>query len=72
MNDRFKIPYINAVIRAFAKRFNLDLQSAFHYLRNFNGIKFLNDYYDIEHLQSLDDAVDDLSALCLKNGGKLA
>lgn len=71
MNDKFKIPYINAVIRAFAKRFSLDIQSAFHYLWNFKGIQFLNDYYDIEHLQSIDDAVDDLKALCLKNGGQL-
>ncbi|MDD5862072.1 MAG: DUF3791 domain-containing protein [Prevotella sp.] len=63
---------MNAVIRAFAKRFGLDLQSAFHYLWNFRGIRFLNDYYDIEHLQSIDDAVDDLSALCMKNGGKLS
>ncbi len=29
MDDKFKIPYINAVIRAFAKHFNLDLQSSF-------------------------------------------
>lgn len=72
MNDKFKISYINAVIRAFAKHFSLDIQSAFHYLWNFKGIQFLNDYYDIEHLQSIDDAVDDLTALCLKNGGKLS
>lgn len=38
MNDKFKIPYINAVIRAFAKHFSLDIQSAFHYLWNFKGI----------------------------------
>lgn len=72
MHDKYKIPYINAVIRAFAKHFNLDAQSAFHYLWNFNGIKFLVEYYDVEHLQSIDDAVDDLMALCQKNGGKLA
>lgn len=68
MNDKYKIPYINAVIRAFAKRFSLDLQSSFHYLWNFNGIKFLNDYYDIEHLLSIDDAVDDLIVLYLSSG----
>ncbi len=72
MNDKYKIPYINATIRAFANRFNLELQSAFHYLWNFKGIKFLDEYYDIEHLQSIDDAIDDLTVLCQKNGGKLA
>ena len=28
-------------------------------------------YYEIEHLQSLDDAVDDLIVCCLNNGGTL-
>lgn len=71
MNDKYKIPYINACIRAFAKRFRLTTQNAFRYLYRFKGIHFLDEYYDTEHLQSIDDAVDDLIALCRKNGGLL-
>ena len=44
---------------------------AFEYLYNFKGIDFLVEFYEIEHLQSLDDAVDDLIVCCLNNGGTL-
>lgn len=71
MNDKYFIPYINAVIRRFAQRFQLSVQEAFRYLYNFKGIHFLNDYYDVEHTLSMDDAIDDLIAICKKNGGLL-
>lgn len=71
MDDKYKIPYLNACIRAFAQRFSLSVKSAFLYLHRFKGIHFLDEYYEVEHLQSLDDAVDDLIVLCHKNGGML-
>lgn len=71
MNDKYKIPYIHACIRAFAKRYNLPVKSAFLYLRNFKGIDFLNEFYPVEHLLSIEDTVDDLILLCKKNGGEL-
>ena len=71
MDNKYKIPYINACIRAFAKRFRLSVQSAFEYLYNFKGIHFLVEFYEIEHLQSIDDAVDDLIVCCQNNGGTL-
>ncbi len=71
MSDKYQIPYINACIRAFAKRFNLSVRSAFEYLDHFKGVQFLIDFYGIEHLQSIDDAVDDLIVCCQNNGGTL-
>ena len=71
MDDKYKIPYINACIRAFAKRFSLSVKNAFLYLYRFKGVDFLNDFYGVEHLQSIDDAVDDLIVICKKNGGQL-
>ena len=71
MESKYQIPYINACIRAFAKRFRLPTLTAFEYLYNFKGIHFLVEFYEIEHLQSLDDAVDDLIVCCLNNGGTL-
>ena len=71
MDHKYQIPYINACIRAFAKRFQLSVKTAFEYLYNFKGIDFLVEFYEIEHLQSLDDAVDDLIVCCLNNGGTL-
>ncbi len=72
MENRYKIPYINACIRAFAKRFKLSVQAAFKYLFDYQGIMFLDEFYEIEHLQSIDDAVDDLIIYCQRNGGTLA
>lgn len=72
MNDQYKIPFTNACIRAFAKRFGISVQIAFRYLYTFKAIKFLDEFYDIMHLQSIDDAVDDLIVCCKNNGGTLA
>ena len=35
-------------------------------------MEFLDEFYETEHLQSIDDAVDDLIIICQKNGGQLA
>ena len=71
MENKYKIPYINACIRAFARRFKLSVRTAFEYLDTFKGIHFLIEFYDTEHLQSIDDAVDDLIICCKNNGGTL-
>ncbi len=71
MANKFKIPYINACIRAFAKHFSLSDKSAFNYLYHYKGIQFLDEYYEAEHLQSIEDAVDDLALVCYNNGGQL-
>ena len=71
MNDKYKIPYINACIRAFAKRFRLTVLTSFEYLYRFKGIDCLVEFYEVEHLQSIEDAVDDLVVCCTNNGGTL-
>jgi len=35
-------------------------------------ISFLVEFYDVEHLQSIEDAVDDLIVCCQNNGGHLS
>lgn len=72
MDDQYKIPYLNAVIRTFGDCFNLTVQQSFRYLYNFKGIRFLLEYYDVEHTLSIEDTVDDLIKVCQKNGGELA
>ena len=72
MDDQYKIPYLNAVIRTFGERFNLTVQQSLRYLYNFKGIRFLLEYYDVEHTLSIEDTVDDLVKVCQKNGGELA
>ncbi|MBP3755856.1 MAG: DUF3791 domain-containing protein, partial [Prevotella sp.] len=38
---------------------------------NFMGMDFLYRFYEAEHTQSIDDAIDDLILICKRNGGAL-
>lgn len=70
--NKYEIPFIHLCIREFARRFNLTRQAAYEYLRKHNGLSFLIEFYDVEHLQSIDETLDDLVIMCAKNGGQLA
>ena len=69
--DKYEIPFLNACIRAFGQRFSLPGEEAYAYLKKYEGMAFLIEFYDVEHLQSIDDTVDDLVLICQKNGGQL-
>ena len=45
------------------------MRDAYIYLNRYKGIEFLKEFYDVEHTLSFDDTIDDLSAICRKNGG---
>ncbi len=47
-------------------------QAAFRYLHKHKGLEFLIEFYDVEHLQSMDETIEDLLIICQKNGGTLA
>ena len=47
-------------------------QAAFRYLQAHKGLAFLIEFYDVEHLQSMDETIDDLLIVCQQNGGTLA
>ena len=70
--SKYEIPYLTACIQAFGRRFAMTRQAAFQYLHKYKGISFLIEFYDVEHLQSMDDTIDDLVVVCKKNGGTLA
>ena len=38
-------------------------------LREYKGLAFLIEFYDVEYLQSMDETIDDLLTVCQKNGG---
>lgn len=67
-----RIEYIVVCVSEFAKRFNLTNQQAYAYLRRFTGIDFLNEFYEVEHTQSIESAIDDLQVLCYKKGGRIS
>jgi len=42
------------------------------YLNKFKGLDFIDKFYGVEHTQSIEDSVDDMTAVCKKNGGYLS
>ncbi len=67
-----RIEYTVMCISEFAYHHSLSYKSAYLYLKNHGGIAFLKDCYEAEHLLSIEDAIDDLTLLCQKNGGNVA
>lgn len=47
-------------------------QAAFRYLHEYKALTFLVEFYDVEHLQSMDETIDDMLIICRQNGGTLA
>ena len=70
--SKYEIPYLTACIQAFGRRFSMTRQAAFRYLHEYKGLAFLIEFFDVEHLQSMDETIDDLLIICQKNGGTLA
>ncbi len=70
--SKYEIPFLTACVRAFAQRFEMSRQSAFRFLQSYKALAFLIEFYDVEHLQSMDETIDDLLVVCKKNGGVIA
>lgn len=66
-----QITWTVAAISEFAKAKALSVKQAFNYLNLFKGIDFLQKHYNAEHLLSFNDTVDDLTAICQRNGGQI-
>ena len=47
-------------------------QAAFRYLQEHKGLSFLIEFYDVEHLQDVEETVDDLLVKCQQQGGTLS
>jgi hypothetical protein len=63
------LDYIVVCISEFASRYQTGLKEAYIYLNRYKGLEFLKEFYDVEHTLSFDDTIDDLTAICRKNGG---
>ncbi|MDE6668098.1 MAG: DUF3791 domain-containing protein [Muribaculaceae bacterium] len=63
------IEYIVTAINEFAKRNFLTVKEASNYLLRFKGIEFLENCYAAEHTLSVNDWVEDITAICKRNGG---
>lgn len=65
------IHYIVMSLGMFARQYKLTKKEACNYLSRFKGLSFSIDNYEVEHQLSMQDCVDDMAAICLKNGGGL-
>lgn len=69
MTQEQKTSYIIYCIDKFADAFRLTSKQSFAYLNRYKGIEFLENNYEAEHLLSFEDAIEDLTAICQRNGG---
>ena len=67
-----RLEYFYCCIGAFAQRYSLTNAEAYRYLRNFKGLDFIDKHYEAEHTQSIEDSVEDMTAICKRNGGLLS
>ena len=65
------IHYIVMGMGMFARKYNLSRKEACNYLSRFKGLDFALSNYEAEHQLSLEDCVDDMAAVCRRNGGAL-
>ncbi len=66
------IHFIVMSMGMFARQYNLTKKEACNYLSRFKGLEFSINNYEVEHQLSLQDCVDDMAAICLKNGGAVS
>lgn len=67
--SQYRMTYFIYCINAFAERYHLTPKQAFAYLHRFKDMEFLDECYEAEHQLSINDAVDDLTIICKRNGG---
>lgn len=65
------IHYIVMSLGMFARQYKLTKREACNYLSRFKGLEFSINNYEAEHQLSLQDCVDDMAAICYKNGGAI-
>ena len=66
------INYIVMASSMFARRHKLTRKEACNYLTRFKGLDFTINNYEAEHQLSLQQCVDDMTAICQRNGGKIS
>lgn len=71
MNMRDKIEYVIVVLGEFARRYALTYKEAYNYIEAHRGFDVIDKSYNVEHLFSVEDAVDDVVKYCKRYGGAL-
>lgn len=69
LNNR--LLYYFCCIGAFARKHSMTNAEAYRFLSDFKGLDFIDTFYEVEHTQSIEDSVEDMLAVCQRNGGVL-
>lgn len=67
-----KLRYTIALIAEFAKTFSMKDNEAFNYLKNYRGLDYLSQFYDVLHTLTFDDAIEAIANICHSHGGSLS
>ena len=67
--DKNMIDYVVVAVNEFAKTHDITVRDANNYLIRYKGIDFLTEHYEAEHLLSFNEIIQDLTQICLNNGG---
>ncbi len=65
------VDYMVFIVREFAKAKNKTIKDAFDYLSKHKAINFLETTYEGEHITSLQNILEDVTQICLHNGGDI-
>jgi hypothetical protein len=72
MNAKKECDYFIMILNNIAKKYDLKIFEVYNYLSKYEGIRFLQEFYDVEHTLNTEDVIDDLIDICNKNGGTLS
>jgi len=64
--------YFIMILNMIAKRYNLSIRGAYEFASKYKGMEFLYKFYDVEHTLNTEDVIEDVLAICSRNGGVLA
>ncbi|MDR1014690.1 MAG: DUF3791 domain-containing protein [Coriobacteriales bacterium] len=71
MDGLKKTDWLVEALASFARAKGVTRKQAFVYAHAHGGFAFINRHYDVEHLLSFEDVVDDIAAVSARNGGRL-
>ena len=63
------IEYVNMIIFEFAASYKLSVQKTYAFLKQYGGIDFLKEFYDVEHTENPYYTVRTLLNVCRNHGG---
>lgn len=66
------IHYVVMSLGLFARKYKLTKREACNYLSRFKGLDFTIRNYEAEHQLSIQECVEDMAAICKRNGGEVS